>query len=148
MLANTVLAVLARAAADPVNPFARKVHQGLYMVRFSQDSISNWLIWLVEAASRCFAFLPATWRMAGAHTKPVGVVRIFVARQPAKHELSQRCLQRVLSITPRSLIVKEILRHRSQYRCLIRLPVRQQPCIARDLGTVKLRPQTAVKNDP
>jgi hypothetical protein len=44
MLANTVLAVLARAAADPVNPFARKVHQGLYMVRFSQDSISNWLI--------------------------------------------------------------------------------------------------------
>ncbi len=80
--------------------------------------------------------------------EPVGIVHVVVAAkasEPGLTELPDKTVATVLSTTG---VGEHVPGHVGQSESIIQLPVRQQPSIGSDLGTVELKLEPTVKIQP
>lgn len=82
------------------------------------------------------------------HAKPLGIVRAFLALQPAEEGLTQQRYESVLGVLPGSPVPQLVLSHSGQAQRIIQLPLGQQARIRVEVGTVKLQLQTAIEVHP
>ena len=81
-------------------------------------------------------------------SKTVGVVHVFVAANTSKHRLAKLPRHAMPSVLAGTAIVENISGGIGQAKSIIKLPIRQQPAVRGNLGTVKLQLQAAVEINP
>ncbi len=80
--------------------------------------------------------------------EPVGIVHVVVAAKASENGLTELTDKTVASILPTTPIGEHAPGHVGQPEIIIQFPVRQQPSVGSDLGTVELKLQAAVKFEP
>ena len=80
--------------------------------------------------------------------EPVGIVHVVVAAKAPEKGLTKLPGKTVASILPTTGVGEHVPGHVGQPESIIEFPVRQQPSVRSDLGTVELKLQAAVKIEP
>ncbi len=80
--------------------------------------------------------------------EPVGIVHVVVAAKASENGLTELTDKTVASILPTTGIRECAPGNLAQSDRIIEFPVRQQPGVGRDRGTVELKPQATVKIQP
>jgi hypothetical protein len=78
----------------------------------------------------------------------VGVVHVLVAAEPSKRGLTKQTGHPVLTVLPGPRVYKPLPSGGCQSEGIVKLPEGKETSIGRDLGTVELQLQSAVKIDP
>ena len=80
--------------------------------------------------------------------EPPGVVHVVMPAKASENGLAELPGKTVASILPTTGVGEHIPGHVSQSYSIIQFPVRQQPSVGGDLGTVELKLQPTVKIQP
>ena len=77
--------------------------------------------------------------------EPVGIVHVVVAAKASENGLTELPDKTVATVLPTTGVSEHVPGNLGQSKSIIQFPLRQQPSVGRDLGTVELKLQTAVK---
>ena len=80
--------------------------------------------------------------------QPVGIVHILVARQAPKHRLAELAQQGMASVRAGAGVREDISRGLAQTKDIVEFAAGQQTAIRRDLRSVELQLEAAVKRQP
>ncbi len=80
--------------------------------------------------------------------EPVGIVHVVGAAKASEHGLAELPDKTVATVLATTSIREHVPGNLGQSESIIQFPVRQQPGVGRDLGTVELKLQATVKIDP
>ncbi len=80
--------------------------------------------------------------------EPVGIVHVVVAAKASENGLTELPDKTVATILPTTGVRECVPGNLGQSESIIQFPVRQQPGVGSDLGTVELKLQAAVKIEP
>jgi hypothetical protein len=80
--------------------------------------------------------------------EPVGIVHVVLAAKTSENGLAELPNKTVATVLPRTDVREYVPGNLSQSDRIIQFPVRQQPSIGSDLGTVELQLQPTVKIQP
>ena len=86
--------------------------------------------------------------MTGIEAEPGGIVHVVVAAEASKNGLAKLPNKTVASILPTAGIGEHVPGHVGQPESIIQFPVRQQPSVGSDPGTVELKLQPTGKIEP
>ncbi len=80
--------------------------------------------------------------------EPVGIVHVVVTAKASENGLAELPDKTVATVPPSSGVREYVPSNLGQSDCIIQFPVRQQPSVGSDLGTVELQLQPTVKIQP
>ena len=80
--------------------------------------------------------------------EPVGIVHVAVPAEASENGLAELPDKTVATVLPTTGVREYVPGNLGQSDRIIQLPVRQQPSVGSDLGTVELKLQAAVKIEP
>ena len=80
--------------------------------------------------------------------EPVGIVHVVVSAEASENGLAELPGKTVASILPTTGVSEHVPGNLGQPESIIQFPVRQQPSVGSDLGTVELKLQPTVKIQP
>ncbi len=80
--------------------------------------------------------------------EPVGIVHVVVAAKASENGLAEQPDKTVATVLPGTGVRDYVPGNLGQSDRVIQFPIRQQPSVGNDLGTVELKLQTAVEIDP
>ncbi len=80
--------------------------------------------------------------------KPVGIVHVVVPAKASENGLAELPDKTVATVLPTTDVGEHVPGNLSQSDRIIQLPIRQQPSVGSDLGTVELELQPTVKIQP
>ena len=81
-------------------------------------------------------------------SKTVGVVHVFVAANTSKHRLAKLPRHVMPSVLAGTAVLENSPGNLGQAKGIVKLPIRQQPAVRGNLGTVKLQLQAAIEINP
>ncbi len=81
-------------------------------------------------------------------TEPVGIVHVVVAAKASENGLAEQPDKTVASVLPSSGGHEYVPGNLAQSDRIIQFPVRQQPSVGSDLGTVELKLEATVEIQP
>ncbi len=81
-------------------------------------------------------------------TEPVGIVHVVVAAKASENGLAELPDKTVATVLATTGVREHVPGNLAQSDCIIQFPVRQQPGIESDFGTVELKLQPTVKIEP
>ena len=79
---------------------------------------------------------------------PPGIVHVIVAAKTSEKGLAKLTGKTVASILPTTGVSEHVPSHVGQPESIIQFPVRQQPSVGSDLGTMELKLQPTVEIQP
>jgi hypothetical protein len=77
--------------------------------------------------------------------EPVGIVYVVVPAEASENELAELPDKTVTTVLPTTGVRENVPGNLGQSDRIVQLPVRQQPGVGSDLGTVELKLESAVK---
>ena len=80
--------------------------------------------------------------------EPVGIVHVVVPAKASGNGLAELPGKTVTTVLPATGVREHVPGNLAQSDRIIEFPIRQQPGVGRDLGTVELQLQPTVKNKP
>jgi hypothetical protein len=80
--------------------------------------------------------------------EPVGIVHIVVSAKASKYGLPELPDKTVTTVLPTTGVRECVPGNLGQSDCTIQFPVRQQPSVGSDLGTVELKLESTVEIQP
>ena len=80
--------------------------------------------------------------------EPVGIVHIVVPAKASENGLAELPDKTVTTVLPTTGVGESVPGNLAQSDRIIQFPVRQQPSVGGDLGTVELKPEPTVKTEP
>ena len=94
------------------------------------------------------AWPPTIHRIDGIEAEPVGIVHVVVAAKASENGLAKLPDKTVATVLPTTGVREYAPGNLAQSDRIVQFPVRQQPSIGRDRGTVELKLQPTVKIQP
>ena len=86
--------------------------------------------------------------LAGVEAEPVGIVHVVVPAKAPENGLAELRDKTVATVLPTTGVGEYVPGNLAQSDRIIQFPVRQQPGVGSDLGTVELKLEPAVKVQP
>jgi hypothetical protein len=136
------------AAMHTVDPLAGQIGEGREVLLRRQPACleATHLAWRCRhARSRLAADDPAHRRIM---PQALGIVDIFVSRQPSEHRLPQQPDQSVTAIPAGACVGEHVPGHRAETEGVVEFTVGQQSGIGGDPGAMELELQPAVEIEP